>query len=133
MRPANSLFELIGRGGTLRLHVHSAKLPIHYLVDSQTLISLTKMRNVILNRNQTTWANAGTRIKPQTFYEPDLIPEIGIRDLCVCGVRGGGPFNDFADRIGNMEDLKTRERNERRNCGVEIINPRTAHGRQFAR
>ena len=67
MRSTNSLFELIACSGTLRLHIPRTKSPIHYLVDSQTLISLTKMRNEILNKNQTTLANTDTMIKPQTF------------------------------------------------------------------
>ena len=33
MRSANSLFELIGCGGTLQVHVAGTKRPIHYLVD----------------------------------------------------------------------------------------------------
>ena len=87
MRPANSpnsLFDLIGRDGALKLHVHSTMCPIHYLVDSQTLILLTRMRSEFLNRNQTTRANTDTRIKPQAFYEPDLQQRIAIREL------GGG-------------------------------------------
>ena len=93
MRATNSLFELIGCGGTLRLHVPSTKFSIHYLVDSETLISLSKMRNELLNRNQTTWANADAMICPQTFYEPTINQQIAIREL-------GGAFNDFMDHLG---------------------------------
>ena len=101
MRSANSLFDLIWRDGTLRLHIPSEKPPIHYLVDSQTIISLTKMRNEILNKNQTTWANADTRIKPRTFYAPGINRKISIREM-----GGGEAFNDFTDHLGDMEDLK---------------------------
>jgi len=45
MRTADSLFGIIGCGGTLTLHVPHTKSPIHYLVDAQTLVFLTKMRN----------------------------------------------------------------------------------------
>ena len=41
MRPANSLFGVIGCGGTLTLHIPHTKFPIHYLVGSQTLVFLT--------------------------------------------------------------------------------------------
>ena len=75
MRSANSLFGLIGRGGTLRLHVPSTKFPIHYLVDAQTLIVLSKMSNGLLNRNQTTWANAGAMISPPKVRRTDRKPE----------------------------------------------------------
>ena len=40
MRSTNSLFELIGRGGELRLHVPSTKSAIHYMVDTQSIIFL---------------------------------------------------------------------------------------------
>ena len=39
MRSANSLFDTIGGDGTLKLHIPSTKSAIHYLVDSQTLVS----------------------------------------------------------------------------------------------
>ena len=105
MRPANSLPWIIGRGGALRLHIQSAKFQIHYMVDSQTLISLTKMRDEILNGNPTTRENTDTWVKSQTFYEPNLNRRIAIRDL-----GGEEAFNDFMDRLGNMGDLKTRKR-----------------------
>ena len=38
MRSANSLFELIGRDGSLQLHVPSAKFPIRYPFGPKTLI-----------------------------------------------------------------------------------------------
>ena len=100
MRPTNSLFELIGRDGTLCLHVQSTKFPIRYLVDSATLICLSKMRNELLNRNRTTWANAGAMISPRTFYEPTLSQKIAIREL------GVGAFNDSMDHLWNMKDSK---------------------------
>ena len=81
MRSPNSLFGLIGRGGAFRLHVPSTKLPIHYMVDSKTLIRLAEMGNDILNQNQATWANTDTRINPQTFYEPTLNRKIAIREM----------------------------------------------------
>ena len=79
----------------------NTKFAIHYLVDSQTLVFLTKMRNAYLSGNQTTWANTDTRLRPLMFYEPDLHRRIAIH---VMG--GGGEFNDFINHLGNMEELK---------------------------
>ena len=81
MSSANRLLGIIGRGGALQLHVPSTKSPIHYMVDSQTLIFLPEMRNGILNRNQTTRTNADTRLTPKAFYEPTLNQEISIREM----------------------------------------------------
>ena len=84
MRPANRLFAILGRDWALQLHAPSTKYPIHYLVDSQSLIFLSEMRNGILNRNPTTWDNADARLAPKAFYEPTLNRQIDIREL------GGG-------------------------------------------
>ena len=81
MRPANSLYELIRRGGTLRLHVPTANFPIEYLVGHLALISLTRMRNEPLGRNQTTRANTDTMLSPRAFYETNLNHRIAIREL----------------------------------------------------
>ena len=91
-RSANRLLELLGSDGTLQLHAPSSKFPINYLVDSQTIILLSKMRNVIPSRNQTTWGNTATRLTPKAFYEPTISQQIAVRDL------GGGAFIDFMDR-----------------------------------
>ena len=101
---AKSIFELIGRDGTLRLHIPSTKFPVHYLVYSKTLIPLTKMRNAILNSNQTTRANTDTVINSQTFCEPDLNQQISIRSM-----GGEAAFNDFVDRLGGWEIWNTRK------------------------
>ena len=81
MRSTNSLFGLIGGDGTLRLRVPSINPPIHYMVDSETLIPLSEMGNVISDRNQTTWANTGAMINPQTFYEPTANHQIAIHAM----------------------------------------------------
>ena len=98
MRSTNSLLVTVGRDGALQLHVASAKFPIHYMADSQSLTFLPKMRNGILNPNQTTWPNTDTRLTPELFYEPTLNREIDIRDM--------GGVNDFMRRLGEMGDLK---------------------------
>ena len=60
------------------------------------------MRNGYLDGNQNTWTNTDTRIKPLTFYEPDLHRRISIHEL-----GGGGPgFNDFINHLENVEELK---------------------------
>ena len=84
IRPTDILFALIGRGGTLRLHVPSTKFAIHYLAGSQTLICQSKMGNGPLDRNQTTRANTDTMISPKTFYEQTPNQQISIREM------GGG-------------------------------------------
>ena len=45
MRPADRLFGILGIDGALQFHLPSTKFPLHYLVDSQALISLSEMRN----------------------------------------------------------------------------------------
>ena len=89
MRSANSVFGSIGCDGALILHVPHTKFPIHYLVGSQTLVFVTKMRNEYLNGNQTTWNNTDTRVKPSTFTNKIYIVELlfarweGERDLMI--------------------------------------------------
>ena len=86
MRSANRLLGIIGRDGALQLHVPSAKFLIRYMVDSQTLIVLSKMGNVILNRNQTPRTNTDTRLTPKVFFEPTTNHQIAIHEMCVWGV-----------------------------------------------
>ena len=59
------------------------------------------MRNEYLNGNQTTWTNTDTRIKPLTFYEPDIQQRIAIHEL-----GGEEEFNDFANHLANVEESK---------------------------
>ena len=47
MRSENRLREVVGCDGELQLPLPSAKFPIHYLVGSQALISLSEMGNGI--------------------------------------------------------------------------------------
>ena len=84
VRPANRLFDIIGRDEALQLHLPSTKSPTHHLVGSKALVFLSEMRNAILNRNQTTWGNTDARLAPRAFYEPAHNREIAIRE------RGGG-------------------------------------------
>ena len=58
MRPANWLLEAIDCDVEVQLHLPSTKSLSHYLVDSQTLIPMSEMRNVMWIRNKTTWSNA---------------------------------------------------------------------------
>ena len=125
MRSENSLFGVIGRDGELRLHVPSTQFPIHYLVGSQIPTPLTKMRNELLNQNQTTWANADTRIIPLKFYEPTLNHRISIREM---GVGGRGAFNDFMGRLGNMEDSKREKWAREAIVGLKSL----IHGQRLA-
>ena len=70
MRPENRLLDVLGRSGALKLHLPCTKFTMRYLVDSQTLISLSKMRHESPNRNQTPYANTDARTSPNAFYEP---------------------------------------------------------------
>ena len=72
MRSENRLFGIIGRDGALQLNVAGTKFPMRYMVDSQNVNFLSKMRNAILNRNQTTWGNSDARLTPRAFYEPTV-------------------------------------------------------------
>ena len=59
------------------------------------------MRNGYLRGNQTAWANADTRIRPITFYEPHLQRRIAIREM-----GWEDAFNDSTDRLWGMEEAK---------------------------
>ena len=124
----NRLLGVLGRDGSLEVHLPSTKDPIHYSADSQALISLSKMGNGDPNRNQTTWTNTDTGTSPEEFYEPTHNQKIAIREM---GVGGLGAFNDFMERLGYMGVIKTRRRNGRWQNGIEIINPMEARRKQF--
>ena len=94
MRPANSLFGIVGCDGALTLHSARANFPEHYLVGARTLVFLIKMRTEYLRSSQTAWANTYTRLRPLTFYEPDLHRRIAIREL-----GWEGKFNDFINHL----------------------------------
>ena len=81
MRATNRKLGAIASNGALRLHLPSAKSPLHYLVDSQTLIFLSGMGNGISNRNKTTWPTAEARVTPREFYAPGLNQQIAIYEL----------------------------------------------------
>ena len=59
------------------------------------------MGNAIPNRNQTPWNNTDTRASHRTFSEPTHNHQISIHEM-----GGVGAFDDFAERLGNMWDLK---------------------------
>ena len=81
MRSANRILAVIRRGWALQLNLPIAKSPLRYLVDSQTLIFASEMRNVILDRNKTTWSNKDATLSPKEFYEPDINRRIAIREI----------------------------------------------------
>ena len=70
MRSGNRLLDVLGRDVELRLHLTRTKSAMRYLVVSQAVISLSKMRNGIANRNRTTWTNTDARTSPNEFYGP---------------------------------------------------------------
>ena len=74
------------------------------------------MRNGILNRSETEWPNANTRLKPGEFYEPCHNEPISIHEMgvCVC-VCGGGieAFNDSMGHLSHVWELKREEKKGR--------------------
>ena len=105
MRPANQILDVIGRDGALQLHLPRAKSPLRYFVQSGTLISLSKARSGIPNRNLTTLDNADTRLTHKEFYAPGLNQEIAIREM-----GGVGAVNDSIRRLSQVGGAKHEER-----------------------
>ena len=79
--------------------------PLRYLVDSQTLIFLSKARSEILNRNPITWTSTDTRLSIREFYENDPNHQIAINEL----VGGEQAYRDLLDHIGTVEELRREE------------------------
>ena len=46
IRPADYIFGVLGRGGTLQLHLPYSEFPLHCIVDSQALSFFSEIRNV---------------------------------------------------------------------------------------
>ena len=90
MKSADRILDVLGCDGTLQLHLANTKFPLHYLVDSQTLIFLSKAGNEILKRNPITWTNTDTRLSVRDFYENDLNQQIAINEL------GGGKLLEIS-------------------------------------
>ena len=96
--------DVIGCDRPLQVHLANTKFPSHYLVDSQTLVFLSKARNEILNGNPITWTNTDTRLSIREFYENGLNHQIAINEL-----GGEQAFRDFLDHIGMVEELRHEE------------------------
>ena len=81
MRSGKRILVVIGRGGTLQLHLPIKKYPLHYLAVSQILISMAEMRDGISHRNITTRPNTATRLTRKEFYDHGINHQIAIREL----------------------------------------------------
>ena len=81
MRSEHRALAVIGCDVALRLHLPIDKSPIHYLVDSQALISLSEMRHGIANRNKTTWSNTDARLNSEEFYEPGINHQVSTHEM----------------------------------------------------
>ena len=103
LKSTGKVLDVLGCDGTLQFHVGSAKFPLHYLVDSQTSIFLSKARNEFLQRNPITWTNTDTRLSVREFYESDLNQQIASNEL------GGQAYREFLDHLGRVEELKHEE------------------------
>ena len=68
MRSGSSWLELIGRVGELQLHGPSAKFPIHYMVDSQALILLSRNEKCdFKSKSNDLWGDTDARLTPKLF------------------------------------------------------------------
>ena len=81
LKSTDRVLDVLGCDGALQLHVGSTKFPLHYLVDSQKLIFVSKVRNGFLQRNLITWTNTDTRLSVREFYENDLNQQIANNEL----------------------------------------------------
>ena len=81
MRSENRLLDAISFDGALQLQSPSTEFAIHYLVGSQTLISLSENGKRIPNRNKTTWPNTDARLNTVGFYGPGVNQKIAIREM----------------------------------------------------
>ena len=72
LRQATKISDEVGCGGTLHLHLAQTKSHIRYLVDSRTLVSLTRIRSDILQNSKATWSNTITRLGPDVFLKGEL-------------------------------------------------------------
>ena len=103
MRSGNRSLYVICRDCTLQLYLPSAKFRLRYSVDPQTLISMSKMRNGIPNRNITPRPNADARLSPKEFYDTGINQIIAIREM------GVESFNDSIGDLGQVRDSEHEE------------------------
>ena len=80
LRPENKIFDVIGFGGPLHVHLSKTKSHTRYLVDARTLVSLPRIRHAILQRALKTWANTDTRLGPNVFFMGKFGRQIGINE-----------------------------------------------------
>ena len=69
MRSKNRIFYILYCDGPIRLHLENTKVQVRYLVDSETLVFLKKIRMGILSRNKTTWWKTDTLIDPNARFK----------------------------------------------------------------
>ena len=81
LRPGESIFDILGFGGPLRLNLTNTKSHARYLVDFHALVFLTKTMGRILSWKQTTWANTDTRLGPNEFFIGNLRHQIATREF----------------------------------------------------
>ena len=69
LRHTAKIFDALGCDGALNLHLTDKKCQIQYLVRSQPLVLLAKIRNDIWLTNKGTWANTDTRLGHNVFLK----------------------------------------------------------------
>ena len=104
LKSTDRILDVLGRDGTLQLHLAKTKFPLRYLVDSQALVFLKKARDEYVNSNPITWTNTDTRLSIREFYENDLNQQIATNELV-----GEQAYRDFLDHIGKVEELRREE------------------------
>ena len=80
------------------------KTPLLYIVDSQTLVLLSEIRNGLLRGVEKARANIGTRLRPLDYYKPFVNSEIGIHAM-----GGAVGFNDFMEYLSQLSALRNEE------------------------
>ena len=81
LRSENKIPDVLDRDGALILHLTRRQPRASFIVDSETLGFLAGIRNVILQKNITTWANTDTRLAENVFFNGKIIRRIAISEL----------------------------------------------------
>ena len=117
---ADKIRDVLGRDGTLHLHLNDKKSTIRNLADPQSLVILAHIRNAIPPTNKTTWGNTDTRLYRNLFFKENPDRRIPIDEL---GVGGGVRLKNFlniyiyrngarwpiTEKIQGLDDVMTRQ------------------------
>ena len=79
--PAIRIFDILGYGGTLHLHMQNSKFNRRYSVGPETLAFFTKNRCGVLRRNRTASTHADTRLDPNEYFMRNPDHQIATHEL----------------------------------------------------